>query len=272
MRVLIQAALMLGLLLGWTAPAAAQPEDPAARDRARALVREGAALFRDGRRLAGVRKFEEAYAVFPAPEILYNLGKGYRDVGNNALAHRALSRFVRQAPDAARRPDAEQVLRDLELVVSRLTIEVRSEPGAPALSGVRVLLDGDEVGITPLLDAVAVEPGVHQVSAYRGDKLFAERQITATRGKLIPVVVEPAPGVPPPAVVADRIRTGDASERDPLEAPTPAPARPVYARWWFWTGVGAVVAGSVAITVLATRGNGDDGDLPNLGRFSFDEF
>jgi hypothetical protein len=263
---------MVGLLLGWTAPGAAQPEDPAARDRARALVREGAALFRDGRRLAGVRKFEEAYAVFPAPEILYNLGKGYRDVGNNALAHRALSRFVREVPDSARRPAAEQVLRDLELVVSRLEIEARSEPGAPASSGIRVLLDGDEIGVTPLPGAVAVEPGVHQVSAYRGDELLAERQIAAARGKLIKVVVEPAPEVPPPVIVADRIRAGDPIARDPIGTPTPPRARPVYARWWFWTGVGAVVAGSVAITVLATGGNDEDGGLPRLGRFSFDEF
>lgn len=113
---------------------------------------------------------------------------------------------------------------------------------------------------------------MHQVSAYRGDELIAERQVAATRGKRITVVLERAPEVPPPAVVADRIRTGDPAGRDPIGSAQPAPSRPVYARWWFWTGVGALVAGSVAITVLATSGNGDDGGLPSLGRFRFDGF
>lgn len=44
-----------------------------------------------------------------------------------------------------------QALRDLELVVSRLAIEVRGEPGA------RLSIDGDEIGVTPLPDAVAVD-------------------------------------------------------------------------------------------------------------------
>jgi hypothetical protein len=36
--------------------------------------------------------------------------------------------------------------------------------------------------------------------------------------------------------------------------PAPEPARtPIYKTWWFWTGVGAVVAGSVVTTLLLTR-------------------
>lgn len=37
------------------------------------------------------------------------------------------------------------------------------------------------------------------------------------------------------------------------EASTPSPS-PVYTRWWFWTGVGAVVIGGVVATVLLTGG------------------
>jgi hypothetical protein len=257
-------ALTMGAWPGGTV--LAQPNDDAARDRARALVQEGAELFRVGRRLAGVRKFEEAYALYPAPEILYNLGKGYRDVGNGALAHRALAQFVREAPDSPRRAEADVVLRDLELVVSLLVVEVRAEPG------LRVSIDGDELGVSPIAHPIAVEPGVHQVTAHRAETLFAERQVAATRGKRITVVLEPKPEVPPPAVLADRIRTEDPVTQDPVRAPPADESKPVYARWWFWTGVGAVIAGSVAITVLATRGNDDGEGLPSLGRFPFEEF
>lgn len=38
----------------------------------------------------------------------------------------------------------------------------------------------------------------------------------------------------------------------PPARPAPEPAR-VYERWWFWTAIGVVVAGSIAITIAATR-------------------
>ena len=53
--------------------------------------------------------------------------------------------------------------------------------------------------------------------------------------------------------------TAVASTPDPLgisqSAPPPEPQEspPVYKRWWFWTGVGAVVAGGVVTGVLLSR-------------------
>jgi tetratricopeptide (TPR) repeat protein len=46
---------------------------------------------------------------------------------------------------------------------------------------------------------------------------------------------------------------------------TPAPtSRPVYKRWWFWTGIAAVVAGGVVATVLLTRSDPAHGTLPPI--------
>ncbi|HXI59939.1 MAG TPA: tetratricopeptide repeat protein [Polyangia bacterium] len=43
---------------------------------------------------------------------------------------------------------------------------------------------------------------------------------------------------------------------------SPAPtSRPVYKRWWFWTGIAAVVAGGVVATVLLTRSDPAHGTL-----------
>jgi tetratricopeptide (TPR) repeat protein len=43
---------------------------------------------------------------------------------------------------------------------------------------------------------------------------------------------------------------------------TPGPtSRPVYKRWWFWTGIAAVVAGGVVATVLLTRSDPAHGTL-----------
>jgi hypothetical protein len=50
----------------------------------------------------------------------------------------------------------------------------------------------------------------------------------------------------------------EASTTDPLgisqsSSPEPEESPPVYKRWWFWTGVGAVVAGGVVAGVLLSR-------------------
>lgn len=61
----------------------------------------------------------------------------------------------------------------------------------------------------------------------------------------------PSPALPPSAAVA--------TTSDPLgiaqSAPPPEPREspPVYKRWWFWTGIGAVVAGGVVTGVLLSK-------------------
>jgi len=60
-----------------------------------------------------------------------------------------------------------------------------------------------------------------------------------------------APAIPPSAPAA--------APADPLgltqTAPPPEPQEtpPVYKRWWFWTGIGAVVAGSVVTGVVLSK-------------------
>ena len=65
----------------------------------------------------------------------------------------------------------------------------------------------------------------------------------------------PASAIPPAAAVSQSAATTP----DPLglsqSAPPPEPQEspPVYKRWWFWTGIGAVVAGGVVTGVLVSK-------------------
>ena len=69
-----------------------------------------------------------------------------------------------------------------------------------------------------------------------------------------------APAAPPATVInlvqpvaplpAQRERSAElVTPRQPL----PAPEAPVYKRWWFWTGIGAVVAGGIATAILLSH-------------------
>ena len=69
---------------------------------------------------------------------------------------------------------------------------------------------------------------------------------TGTAGGAAPPLTQPQPG-PSATIVTTGEPGGDRGEA------------PIYKRWWFWTGVGAVVAGAVvAGIVIATRGEVGD--------------
>ena len=55
----------------------------------------------------------------------------------------------------------------------------------------------------------------------------------------------------------------------PTPAPTPRRARPVYKKWWFWTGL---AAGAVAGTLIVVGTSSNGGSLPSsdLGNVDFD--
>ena len=70
-----------------------------------------------------------------------------------------------------------------------------------------------------------------------------------------PAAVEPKPvEAPPLPVAAVPAVTPTAAPLVTAQAPPPAPVRrPVWKRWWFWTGVGAVVVGGVVAGILLSR-------------------
>jgi len=240
------------LLLALSRPALA---DDSAKEKATRLVREGAGLYSRGEHEAAVARFEEAYATFPSPAILFNLGKAYRGVGKNAAAHRAFSRFLRDddRTKPARRKEATTALTDLESKVGLVSVTV-------TIAGSVVSIDGKEVGQAPLREPIAVEPGAHEITANSGDSR-ARRQIDVAAGSRVSVGLQPAESsdvdgqsrVPPPheAVTPDEPA---ASVQIPVE--NGAPDRPLYKKWWFWGGVGAVVV--VAATVIIVNSGGDD--------------
>ncbi len=56
----------------------------------------------------------------------------------------------------------------------------------------------------------------------------------------------------------------------PVERPGHPPSRPIYKKWWFWTGL-AVVAVAAGATTVALSGGGGGGGLPttDLGNVDF---
>lgn len=234
-----------------TSVASAQSDDQ--RDRARELAREAAALFQSGNRRAAVAKFEEAYALFPTPALLYNIGKAYAGLSDHVRAHRALTQFLRETNDSLvdddRRAEARAILADLAPHVGVATIT------APAFAGATIELDGIALGSAPLPGPLAITPGVHEITARRDDVLVARKRVTIAGGGR-------------PDITLTRVE----DDLEKVFITKEVPSRPVYKRWWFWTAIGATVASSAALYIATNPRQVNEVDDPPLGSLGLDDF
>ena len=88
----------------------------------------------------------------------------------------------------------------------------------------------------------------------RIDGLQLQANNRAAPAPTVITLVQPAAPQPTSVPVAAAPVATDRSA-ELVSAPQPAPPdeAPVYARWWFWTGIGAVVAGGVVTAVLLSH-------------------
>lgn len=93
-------------LLALASMASAQAGDDAARARARDIARGATAEYNLSHFDQALPRFEEAYAVFPAPQLLFNIGQCHRELGHHERAVFFYERYLAEMPHA---PNAETV-------------------------------------------------------------------------------------------------------------------------------------------------------------------
>ncbi|HVX96123.1 MAG TPA: PEGA domain-containing protein [Polyangia bacterium] len=233
------------------------------KQRATALLREGAALLEHEDYAEALGKFTEAYGLVPSPKIQFDIGLAAEGLARPAEASRAYQAYVDGATGdtAARRAEAQGRITALR---SRVTLlHITSD-----LSGASVTVDGVDEGTTPLPRPLVVSPGAHQIVLAAPGATTWTRAVRGDAGATIELQARLQP--PPAAAESEAPRA--AEERPNLQAPddaathghAPAPlsepaapddgAKPVYERGWFWATVGGVAAaGAVAAFLLIPR-------------------
>lgn len=100
----------------------------------------------------------------------------------------------------------------------------------------------------PAEDVQAVNRRIDELQRQAASRAAPAPTVINLVSPTAPPVPAPAPS---PAASVDR-------SAELVSSPQPAPASdsPVYARWWFWTGVGAVVVGGVVTAVLLAGHSG----------------
>jgi hypothetical protein len=242
--VLALAAGLLGASVLLAAPAAA--DEP--RDRARALVGEGLDRLQAGDHAQAAALFRRAYAAYPSPSILYNVGLAEQSLGHRAEAYRAFHRFLRDAGSGAsarRRENALAFLHSLrpQLAFVDLVLDV---------AGAQVTVDGALLATSPLSESLVLEPGIHQLDVELEGRRPFRRQLRLAAGSsdVVVVTLSPLELAAPPTRVPPTPPSRPISERRPLGV-------------GFWVSAGLTAALGVATIATGALALSKHGEFEN---------
>jgi len=264
----LRASVLAAALALTPSLAFAQPAAPDAQ--ARAAFDRGIADVDAGRFANAVAAFEESYRLRPAAVVLYNLASAYTRMGRHQQAIATYERYLSEGGSRLP-PDRVQSVRERITVLRRempvVVLRIRPAPFTLTVDGRPQDVTGDELALDPgshLLVATAPShaPQQREVQLAPGGRVTWDTELTA----------EGAPTAPTPTVTPTVVRTPArvAVTPHPSQPDRPAPsAEPaITSRWWFWTGLGVVVAGG---TLAALGASGAfDTTQPPVGGTAYD--
>lgn len=235
---------------GVLTPAVARAEppkgsEPASGDAERAarLKKQGDEALLNIKYAEALRAYEESFRLVPSPALHYNRGRAFEALERLPEAISAYELFLAQAPAElrAKTPALAAHVAELRQRTASLTLDVDVE-------GARVLLRGSVLGTAPMKPVrVVAGTGVLEVEAdgyapYKTD-------VTLPGGGELTVRVHLVP----------RASSAPAAATSPTPAAVDEDTKdtPVTKKWWFWTGLGVVVAGGATAAVIVLTSKSD---------------
>jgi hypothetical protein len=206
---------------------------------------QGVEYFKDARYDAALAEFLESYAIKSNWAVLYNIGVCYHRLGRYDDAVRELQGYLERG--GAWIPPKRKTF------VNELIEQMLSTSGSIIIDhlepGVRVWIDGNPVGDTPLADPVTVAVGLHSVSAYSEGHYPFEKEVPVTGGGETRVTLELEPT---PVLSTWYELHGSSSQLSHL-------GRIRIAALTFWGLGGAALAGAIVTsTIQLARGSDSD--------------
>ena len=251
------ALVLLSLLAQFSPPTA----DPQAKAQAQGLLNEGWTLYEKGDYGGALEKFNAAYAAYPSPKLMFNIGQANRDLSRPVEAMEAFEKFLASDTDAS--PEtiatARKAVAELQEKLGRIRIDC-------ATAGAEVNVDGKSVGLAPLRDPIWATPGRHLIAASHPTATPVLENVDVIAGSVGTVTLRFRPPAIPVAAAQPVPQPEVAQQPAPPKldltaSPEPAPANidlgaspapsPARKGWWLgrkWTWV---AAGSTALLAAA---------------------
>jgi tetratricopeptide (TPR) repeat protein len=177
--------------------------------------------FNLGRFPDALADYQAAYEAKPLPGFLFNIAQCYRNMQSYERARFFFRRYLALEPHSPNRRLVEDLIAEMTREMDKA-----DKAGKPEKA--------DKPDKTEQNDDHATPP--------------AEVAVAAAPAS-VPVLTPPPPPAPAPALALES------------HAPPPAESHPIYKRWWFWTGAGAVVAAGVIVAIFALRNETPQGSL-----------
>jgi tetratricopeptide (TPR) repeat protein len=221
-RPIAAGALMLAALLAaGPAARAADPHPPidARTEKAREHYQQGDAYYKLDKYASALQEYEQAYLAKSDPSFLYNIAQCHRLMGAKAEALKFYRRYLKDAPNAANRAVTEKHIKDLEAALASPEASPPSPTPSPGSSP------------APVSPLVSPPP--------------AAMPTPTPSGAAAPPTL--ALNAPPPG-------SRDAPSGGSIDASRPPShdeRRPIYTKWWFWTGIGVLLTGGLLIALSA---------------------
>jgi hypothetical protein len=215
------------------------------------LIERGIVLRKQDRDQEALILFQKALDKQATPRAFAQLGLCEQALGLWVAAQKHLDQALAHPEDAWVKKNETALRGSLAHVQQNIgAIEVWGTP-----EGARVIIDGAVVGTLPMREPVRVPIGKRTVTVEAAG-FVSETQTHEIAGEAF---VRAHVALVPVAIVTSLQNTGS------LAAPTlvrkedepSTVGGPIYKRWWFWAGAGALVLAGVASAVLLTRGGGD---------------
>jgi PEGA domain len=232
-------SLILVVILAQASPSIG---DPQIKAQAKALLGQGTKLYEQGDIAGALEKFQAAYATFPSPKLMFNIGQADRDLHRHLEALEAFEKFLTDSPDASPEmiADARKSVNELQKKLGQIQIDCMT-------SGSEVSVDGKSVGRTPLPGLIWATPGHHQITAKHESVAPAVEEVDVKAGAVSNVILRlvapmaASPVLAPAAAPALDLRASS--------APNGGNEGWLLGRKWAWVAAGSTVLVAVgAIT------------------------
>ena len=153
------------------APAAAHAQTDAERAQAREAFQAGVEAFGAKRYEEALQSFQEAYRIAPHPSVRVNMANCYEQLGRPVEALDHFERFLIEADSAtpAQRTEVRQAIERLRGQIGEVFFRVEPD-------GATVSIDDGQARTAPILDAVELPVGQHEVVV----RLEGHRTVTRT--------------------------------------------------------------------------------------------
>jgi TolA-binding protein len=234
-------AAALLLLVGAGAARAAEPGD------AKARYLSGQSHYNLNEFAEALQDFKEAYRLRPDPAFLFNIAQCERQLGNLEEAIKFYRSYLRNKPETDNKREIEKKIEELKGLVEA---KKKATTGAPQ-------------SVMPPATVDDATSGRGSSSARAGD---ADRAPASPPPPATPATSEPAAPAPPaaatptgaaPPPAAEPAATTATPGADLTARPADAAAggaAPIYRKWWFWAGAGALVVGLGVLAAVALSG------------------